>query len=61
MYKGRLMKSSAFERALNEVYHKGHVFVMMKKAAFFSGPKELVFPIIVRANFNVCSEYMYIS
>ena len=35
MYKGRLMKSSAFERALNEVYHKGHVFVMMKKAAFF--------------------------
>ena len=61
MYKGRLTKSSAFERALNEVYHKGHVFVMMIKAAFFSGHKELVFPIIVRANFNVCSEYMYIS
>ena len=35
MYKGRLMKSSASERALNEVYHKGHVFVTDEKGRVF--------------------------
>ena len=37
------MKSSVSERALNKVYHKGHVFVMIKKAACFMDRRKSFF------------------
>ena len=55
------MKSSASEPGLKECVPKGSCICDDGKCRVLYGHEELVFPIIVRANFNACSEYMYIS